>query len=215
MATDLGDLRTELRSRFLARNQTALSDARLDFCVRAGVRKVASPKIHRHAELETNFTFNTVASTDEYVQPALWAIHAIRCTTPGNIRRLVPMGIQTMLEIEKTQGAPLVYARHGRIIHLDPIPNGVFTLRVFAYNYPSFPASPMSGACPLLDLYDESVLTAAEATGWSKIFKDVAHGKELDAMWQNEMAEYYSPDEGDRDDMQDSLGIDFDYMRKR
>lgn len=217
MATPIIDLRNELKARMTNRggtSATALTDARYDFALRGAIRRIANPRVHRHAELEDKQTYVTVAGVETIVLTTpVWAIFAVKCTTAGAKRRLIVRGHQQMLEIDKSQGQPMNYSRYNRTMYLDPIPNGVYSIDVWAYQYPVFStASPMTGNCPLHEIYDESVLIMSEAIIHSRFLKDPSHAASLRGELREELTAI-SPDEGDRDDMEDTLGISFDYMR--
>jgi hypothetical protein len=113
-----------------------------------------------------------------------------------------------MLELEKTSGPPLRYARYGNNIHLDPIPNGVYSLDIYAYVYPTF-ATPLAGVSPLEAIHDEAVLIMAESIAFTRVLKDPAHGKELMLDWREEVGLVVAPNVGDYDDNDDFLAPDF------
>lgn len=213
MASTIAALSTELQERFGNRGtmggSPTITSARFTLAIKAAIKRTASPRVHRHAELEALETITTIVGVDSYAFLPVWGIYAMRCTSAGNIRRLMPMGFQVMEQIEKTQGPPLNYARYGRTIYLEPIPDKVYNIRVSAYHYPD-----VSGTdCPLHEVYDEAVLCMGEAIVFERYLQDLTRGKMMREVWREELSIVSSPDEMDKDDNQDTFQPDEDWMR--
>ena len=206
MASSLADLRTELRSRLGGRSTTALSDARMDWALRASTIQISSPMVHRHADLESTANVSTVSSTDTYnLGIAVWSIFSGRDTTTSNARRLSNEGPQFMDELQKTSGPPLRFARWGGFentgIELDPIPDGVYTLVFRVYSYPVFDTNtPMAGNSLLREVYDEGILLGAEYCLWMNALQNPFRGKMVKNQLSDWMDTILSPYIGELDD---------------
>ena len=125
--------------------------------------------------------------------------------------------IQFMLELLKSRGQPLRYARWGRDFHLDPIPNGVFTIDVFHYAYPQYTlvsdgsgGTILGGNSPLFDIYDEGVLLGSESRIWFNVLQNPQRGQMVKDQLSDWMSTIISPAAGDLDDQEDVLQPDLD-----
>lgn len=210
MATNLSTLRDELRARTGNRSTSALPEDRLDFLLRQSILQISSPKVHRHADLESTISVSTADGDDKVeVGATLWTIYSARDTTTTNVRRLEAVGAQTMDEYEKTSGPPLRYARwgsfdDGTVLELDPIPDGVYTLKVRGYLYPTFTLDGndlLTGECPLREVYDEAVLLGAEYRAWMNVLQNPTRGLMIKNQLSDFMDTIISPYEGELDDM--------------
>lgn len=216
MATTLASLRTEIKARILNRSAN-LTDSRVDQTIMATIRQLASPKVHRHAELEGKETVTTAAGTDIYTMATnIWTIYAVRDTTTNSKRRLQVLGIQQMLEIEKSSGVPLAYSRWGRDIHFDPIPDAVNTVDVYNYSYPTLTlngSNELTGNSPLNDVYNEGILLGSEYRLWRSVLQDPKRATGVKADLADWMETMISPYDGELDDQEDTLAPDLDGLR--
>ena len=217
MATTMTAFRDELRARLLTRSETSASNLRLDRVIKSAIYHITSPKIHRHEDLEIQKDITTVNGTDIYdINAELWTLFVVRDVSTNNRRRIVPMGFQRMQELWKTTGQPLRYARWSQQMHFDPIPSGIYTIRIWGYGYPQFTLGGdglISGNFPLREVYKESALLLAEAKAWSQILKDVKRGKALRDEFMDEFGTIVAPVEGELDDQEDVLQPDLDGLQ--
>jgi hypothetical protein len=222
MGATYSSLRSLLRSRTGNRSTDSLPDTRLDVALKAAIIQLASPKVHRHAELETDTTITTAdgsaggATADQQIgryaiDTTLWTIYSVRNTTSGYERRLFPEGIQVVDELNRGFGQPLRYARWGRYIILDPIPNAIFTVRVRGYAFPTFSVggdSLLSGSCPFHDVYDEGVLLGGEYRLWYNDLQNPVRGQAVKMQLVDWMDTIIPQIEGELDDQEDVMGPD-------
>lgn len=209
MATLLSTIRSEVRSRLGNKSTTNLSNARMDFAIKAAIMQLSSPKVHRQADLERKISVSTVSGTDTIsLGTTVWTIFSGRDTTSTNIRRLEAVGPQYMDELEKSSGRPLSYCRWGddaevTSVELDPIPNGVYALVFRCYIFPQFTVDgngELSGNCPLREVYDEGIMLGAEYRLWFNALQNPKRGM----MVKNQLADWVesivTPYEGELDD---------------
>jgi hypothetical protein len=214
VATDLSTLRNEVRARVGNRSTTALSDARIDFALRASINQIASPKVHRHADLERFVTVPTVATVDTVsLGLTAWTIFSLRCTTTANVRRMIGIGPQEMDEIEKAPGPPREYCRwgdqtNGTTLELNPIPDAVYTLKARVYIYPQYTldgSGLLSSTCPVREVYDEGVLLGAEYRVWMNDLQNPDRGMLVKNQLADWMETIISPYEGELDDQANDM----------
>lgn len=204
-------MRDELRLRIGNRSTSAVSDARIDIALKAAIYQIASPSVHRHADLESTASVSTASGDDTYdLGIAVWSIFSGRDTTSNNIRRLINVGPHFMDELEKTNGPPLRYARWGGFedsgVELDPIPDGTYSLVFRVYEYPTFTTSAglLSGNSPLREVYDEGIYLGAEYRIWMNVLQNPFRGKMVKNQLSDWMDTILSPAIGELDDNLDS-----------
>lgn len=150
-------MKTELKARL--GNRTDL-DARMVRWINYSFFEILMNPRFLFFELDTSFTFTTVAGTKDYViSPTdFWFILDIR--DMPNARRLLRTHWSYLDKVVDTTGQPTRYYRFGNSLFLDPIPDNAYDIRV---RYRRRPADLASGTLfeGLGTEWEEKIITLA------------------------------------------------------